>query len=197
MIIIIKLLVLHVSGWKAGTTFLTCLVTVASSNWLEILLGFDLMHRMKNGLALLEENVLLFNWFWIKMRNKFPGKYLNFLRIRKHFPRIFTNLTWFKVSIKAISEFWNCAVTVSGCFLVFTDVWLLIRFWPAVSVFTDWRFFSPFFGRSRGRNDLFFLVFPRTDQMETFRKYSQWRTGSWILHPVDCHNTQPTSDKDI
>lgn len=39
--------------------FLTCLVTVASSNWFGILLGFDLMHRMKNGLAWEHEKVKL------------------------------------------------------------------------------------------------------------------------------------------
>ncbi len=61
------------------------------------------------------------------------------------------------VSMSAINEFWNCAVTVSGCFLVLTAVWLF-KFWPAVNL-TDCKFFRPFFGRSRGRNDLFFLNF--------------------------------------
>lgn len=60
------------------------------------------------------------------------------------------------MSIRALSEFWNCAVTVSGCLRVFT-VDGLHRFWPAVSVLTVCRFFRPFFGRVPGRNDLFFL----------------------------------------
>lgn len=64
--------------------------------------------------------------------------------------------TWFSVSMRALREFWNCAVTVSGCLRVFTVDWL-DKFWPAVSVFTVCKFFNPFFGLSRGRNDLFFL----------------------------------------
>lgn len=119
------------------TIFLTCRVTVASSNWFGILLGFDLMHRMKNGFAC--------------------GMFCCSVSVFKVDYTTYLMHTWLSVSIKAISEFWNCAVTVSGCFLVFTDVWLLIRFWPAVRVFTDWRFFRPFFGLSRGLNDLFFL----------------------------------------
>lgn len=85
--------------------------------------------------------------------------------------------------MRAISEFWNCAVTVSGCFLVFTEVWLLMRFWPAVSVFTDWRFFKPFFGLSRGRNDLFFLNMNITKVRHRKRK-------DFLRAPsCYCHNT--------
>lgn len=47
-------------------------------------------------------------------------------------------------------------MTVSGCFRVLIVV-EFNRFWPAVNVFTVWRFFNPFFGLSRGLNDLFFL----------------------------------------
>lgn len=66
------------------------------------------------------------------------------------------HLTWFNVSISALSEFWNCAVTVSGCLRVLIVV-EFTRFWPADRVLTVCKFFNPFFGRSRGRNDLFFL----------------------------------------
>lgn len=62
-------------------------------------------------------------------------------------------LAWFKVSISADNECWNCAATVCGCFRL--PAGAAVR--PA-NVFTLWRFFRPFFARSRGLNDLFFLL---------------------------------------
>lgn len=64
--------------------------------------------------------------------------------------------TWLRVSINAVNEFWNCAVTVSGCFRVLIVV-EFNKFCPALNVFTVCKFFKPFLGLSRGRNDLFFL----------------------------------------
>lgn len=71
---------------------------------------------------------------------------------------------WFKVSMREWSECWNCAVTVNGCFLALLPPEELLPV-PAVppvpvlpaNVLTLCKFFKPFFPRSRGRNDLFFL----------------------------------------
>lgn len=124
---------------------LTCRITVGSSNLFGILYGFDLMHLMKNGLA----------WGRTVRRKKSGRSKSKFERIELS-PKRYDICTWFSVSMRAVNEFWNCAVTVSGCFRVFTVDWF-DKFCPAVSVLTVCKFFNPFFGRSRGRNDLFFL----------------------------------------
>jgi hypothetical protein len=73
--------------------------------------------------------------------------------------RMKNGLAWLSVSMRLCNDCWNWAETVRGCFLAFPSCWLpQLYIWvrPA-NVFTLCKFFKPFFPRSLGLKDLFFL----------------------------------------
>lgn len=88
-------------------------------------------------------------------------------------------------------------MTVSGCFRVLIVV-ELIKFWPAVNVFTVCKFLSPFLGRSRGRKDLFFLEnfktnikihFPSNFLEEQFLKNCSGTNKTYAIGHTDNRNS--------